>query len=202
MQEAKRLCRLVHTVRTPSVVLLVVAAIASGCGDQAQNTAPPPAELAASDAASPGSGAGPASDTTAPPTKTAGSRPLTSPERKRLREIAASIGAAIDLFDRSVRGCPDAMWEACVDRAWAVLVIDLDWPPYYLRRLDARTRGCESLAVGVKGVNSFNLAARQLDYGDPAEVGTAIGRRDRLALVDGLRPTPSELRAAAASGCR
>ena len=191
-----------HTVRTSSVALLVAAAIASGCGEQAQNTAPPPAAPAASDTASPGSGAGPANDTIAPPAKAAGSRPLTSPERKRLREIAASIGAAIDLFDRSVRGCPDATWEACVDRAWAVLVIDLDWPPYYLRRFDARTRGCETLALAVKGVSSFNLAARQLNYGDPAEVGTAIGRRDRLALVDALRPTPSELRAAADSGCR
>ena len=114
--------------------------------------------------------------------------------------IATSVGAAIDLFDATVLACPDAGWEACVDRAWSVLYVDMDWPPYYLRRFDARTRGCETLALAVKGVSSFNLAARQLDYGDPAEVGTAIGRRDRLALVDALRPTPSELRAAADFG--
>jgi hypothetical protein len=72
-----------------------------------------------------------------------------------------SIGTAIDLFDTTVSACPDATWEACVDRAWAVLYWHLDWPPYYLRRLGARTRGCEALAVAVKGVSSFNLAARQ-----------------------------------------
>ena len=96
-----------------------------------------------------------------------------------------------------MQACPTAGWEGCVDQAWSVLYSDLDWPPYYLRRLGARTRGCEALAVAVKGVSSFNLAARQLDYGDPPEVGTATGRRDRLVLVDMLRPSPSEVRAAA-----
>ncbi len=86
--------------------------------------------------------------------------------------IAASVDSAIDRFDTTVRGCPDG-WAACVDRAWAVIVVDMDWPPYYLRRFDARTRGCEPLALAVKGVDSFNLAARQLDYGDPAEVRNA-----------------------------
>ena len=62
-----------------------------------------------------------------------------------------------------------------MDRAWAVLIVDLDWPPYYLRRFDARTRGCEPLAYAVKGVNGFNLAARQIDFGDPAE-GPGRGR--------------------------
>jgi len=46
-----------------------------------------------------------------------------------------------------------------------------------LPRLDARKRGCEPLAVGVKEVNGFNLAARHVDFGDPAEYGTAT-RRD------------------------
>jgi len=112
------------------------------------------------------------------------------------------VANAIDLFDATVMACPDAGWEGCVDRAWSVLYVDMDSPPYYLRQLGARTRGCELLAIAVKGVSSFTLAARQLEYGDPADVGTAIGRRDRLAVVDALRPTPSELRSAAASLCR
>ena len=116
--------------------------------------------------------------------------------------IARSVDNAVDLFDKTLRSCPKLTQEACMDRAWAVIVGDLDWPPYYLRRLDARTRGCEPLAYAVKGVNSFNLAARQIDFGDPAEYGTPTRRRDYLALVDGLRPVPHELRAAAASHCR
>ncbi len=78
----------------------------------------------------------------------------------------------------------------------------MDWPPYYFQRLGTRGRECEPLAYAAKGVYSFNLAAKQLDYGDPAEVGTPTTRRDRLALVDSLRPVPSELRTAAASACR
>ena len=88
-----------------------------------------------------------------------------------------------------------------LDRAWAVIVVDLDWPPYYLRRLDARTRGCEPLAYAVKGGNGFNLAARQIDFGDLAEYGTPTRRRDYLAPADGWWPVPTDMRDAA-SRCR
>jgi hypothetical protein len=115
--------------------------------------------------------------------------------------IAGSVDRAIDLFDNTVRSCPKRTREACVERAWAVVVVDLDWPPYYLRRYDARRRGCESLAFAVRGVNGFVLAARQLDYGDPADYGTPARRLDYLAAVDGLRPVPADLRTAATS-CR
>ena len=81
-------------------------------------------------------------------------------------------------------------WEACVDRASSALYAGMVAPqlghgaPYYLRRLRRSHAWLQSLAIAVKGVSSFNLAAKQLEYGDPAEVGTAIRRRDRLALVD------------------
>jgi hypothetical protein len=176
-------------------------ALVVGCGGEAQDVARPQGDAAASETAAIGETAV-TTETVAPPAEPARSRPLTAAERRRLRMIATHVGNAIHLIDATVAACPDAGWEGCVDRAWSVLYSDMDWPPYYLRQLGARTRGCGSLATAVKGVSSFTLSARQLEYGDPAEVGTAIGRRDRLALVDALRPTPSELRSAAASGCR
>ena len=184
-----------------SIAVLVLSALVSGCGGEGRDAAAPQAESAASDTTATGEPAV-ANETVVSPAEPARSRPLTATERKRLRTIATSVDAAIDLFDATVLACPEAGPKACVDRAWSVLYWDMDWPPYYLRRLGARTRGCEPLAVAVKGVSSFRLAAIQLDYGDPAEVGTAIQRRDRLSLVDALRPVPSELRTAAASGCR
>ncbi len=135
------------------------------------------------------------------PQPPARARPLSNAERRRLRSIAGSVERAIALFDRSVPDCPKAILEGCADRAWAVLVGDLDWPPYYLRRFAARTRGCELLAVAVQGIYGFNLAARQIDYGDPGDYATPTRRLDYRALVDGLRPVPDELRAAA-SRCR
>jgi hypothetical protein len=178
--------------------MLVVVVLVAACSNEGRDsssghpdstaTGTPPAAMAA--------------QTTVPTTEEPSrARRLSNAERRRLRSIAASVERAIMLFDRSVRACPDATWEGCVDRAWAVLVVDLDWPPYYLRRFAARTRGCEPLAVAVQGVNGFNLGARQVDYGDPGEYATPTRRRDYLALVDGLRPAPDELRTAAASGC-
>jgi hypothetical protein len=179
------------------VVTLLVAACSSEGGDlpsghqDATATTPPqggtPATTASRQTAS------------EPPAE---ARPLSNAERKRLRSIAGSVERAIALFDRSVHACPKATRGSCVDRAWAVLVVDLDWPPYYLRRFAARTRGCQPLAVAVQGVNSFNLGARQVDYGDPGDYATPTRRRDYLALVDGLRAVPDELCAAAASHCR
>ena len=113
--------------------------------------------------------------------------------------ISESIGDAIVHFDKTVRDCEPASWASCVDAAWAGIVADLDWPPYFLQRLGTRGRECESLAYAAKGVYSFNLGARQLDYGNPAEIGTATLRRDRISLVDTLRPVPSELRTAASA---
>ena len=187
-------------MRHALLAILVLSAFVIGCGGQAQDAAPPQGEAAAGDTPATGESAA-ATETVASPAEPARSRPLTAAERRQLRTIATSVANAIDLFDATVMACPDAGWEGCVDRAWSVLYWDND-PAYYLRQLGARTRGCESLALAVKGVSSFDVAARQLEYGDPAEVGTAMERRDRLALVDALRPTPSELRSAAASACR
>jgi len=132
----------------------------------------------------------------------AAARLLSNAQRRRLVSIAGSVERAVGRFDRSVQSCPRATLGGCVDRAWSVLVADLDWPPNYLRRFGARTRGCAPLAVAVQGVNGFNLAARQVDFGDPGDYATPTRRRSYLASVDGLRPVPDELRAAAASGCR
>jgi hypothetical protein len=182
------------------LLVVVVITLAAGCVNEGQDVASEHADPTAT-------GATPAAEspaTTTPGLTTrapARGRRLSNAERIRLKSIATSVERAITLFDGSVRACPDATWEGCVDRAWSVLVGDLDWPPYYLRRFDARTRGCQPLAVAVQGVNGFNLAARQVDYGDPDAYATPIRRRDYLALVDGLRPVPDELRTAAASRC-
>jgi hypothetical protein len=184
-----------------AAALLVLSALVSACGGEARNAAPAQAEQAASDTAATAAPT-PTTEAVETPGEATRAHLLSSSERNRLRSIATSVGAAIDLFDATVVACPNAGRDGCFDRAWSVLYWNMDWPPYYLRRFGARTRGCDALAVAVKGVSSFNLAARQLDYGDPAEVGTATGRRDRLALVDMLRPSPSELRTAADSACR
>jgi hypothetical protein len=194
-------------VRHALLAILVLSAFVVGCGGKGQDADRPQVDAAASDSTTTGETAV-ATQTVASPVEPARSRPLTAAERRRLLTIATSVDGVIDLFDETVRACPDVGWEACVDRAWSALYSGMVGPqlghgaPHYLRQLHARTRGCESLAVAVKGVNSFNLAAKQLEYGDPAEVGTATGRRDRFALVDMLRPAPSELRSAATSACR
>jgi hypothetical protein len=188
-------------MRCVSIVTVLVTVLVAACGNESR-------DISSGHPDSTATGTPPAANApTTPPTEQtapelpARARRLSTAERRRLRSIAKSIEHAVVLFDRSVRACPDTTWEGCVDRAWAVLVGDLDWPPYYLRRFDARTRGCESLALAVTGVNGFNLGARQVDYGDPGDYATPTRRRDYLALVDGLRPVPDELRTAAASRC-
>jgi hypothetical protein len=184
-----------------SIVMVVFTVLVAACGnggrdlssghhDSTATGTPPPAATPATTASG--------QSASEPPAR---ARLPSSAERRRLRSIAGSVERAVALFDTSVRACPKATRGGCVDRAWAVLVVDLDWPPYYLRRFAARTRGCQLLAVAVQGVNSFNLAARQVDYGDPGEYATPTRRRGYLVLVDGLRPVPDELRAAA-SHCR
>src|SRR5687768_15932002 len=54
-------------------------------------------------------------------------RPLSNAEQSRLRSIAGSVERAIALFDGSVPECPKSIREACADRAWAILVGDLEW---------------------------------------------------------------------------
>ena len=129
-------------------------------------------------------------------------RPLSAAEGRRLRMIATSVGQRHRPLRRDRPCLSDAHPEACVDRAGPFS--SSTWTgPRTTSAASMRARAAAShWRYAVKGVSSFNLAARQLDYGDPAEVGTAIGRRDCLALVDVLRPAPSELRVAAASGCR
>lgn len=184
------------------IAMLVFTLLLSACGNEGHDL---PSRHNGS--AAPGTRSAAASPATTASAQSASDqharvRLLSNAERRRLRSIAGSVERAIGLFDTSVRACPKATRAGCVDRAWAVLVGDLDWPPYYLRRFGARTRGCQLLAVAVQGVNAFNLGARQIDYGEPGDYATPNRGRDYLALVDGLRPVPDELRAAAASHCR
>jgi hypothetical protein len=131
------------TVRRLSIIVVVVTAHAAGCGNDGRDASLERPDLTET-------GAPPTAGV--PATTTAGlttpapnrARRLSSAERRRPRSIARSIEHAVVLFDRSVRACPDATWEGCVDRAWAALVGDLDWlaallpPP--LRRSYARLR--------------------------------------------------------------
>ena len=193
--------RLVDTMPRPSFILLLLWVVLAGCGGETRDAAAPQAELAASETAA-NDASDPTTEIVATSAEPVHSQPLSAGERRRLQMISESIDDAIVQFDKTVRDCEPAGWASCVDAAWAVIVADLDWPPYYLQRLGTRSRECESLAYAARGVYGFNLGARQLDYGDPAEMGTATLRRDRLALVDTLRPVPSELRTAVASACR
>jgi hypothetical protein len=128
--------------------------------------------------------------------------PLTSTERGQLRAIATTIDQVVDQFDATVRECDPGTRASCLDRAWAAIVAVLDWPPYYLHRIGARGRDCDPLGYAATGIYGFNLGVAQLDYAAPTDDGMSARRSDYLALVDGLRSVPSDLRAAAASGCR
>jgi hypothetical protein len=191
---------------------VAVVVFVAGCGggnaandrsvaaDPSASSAPPPAPPQAITVSSP---------RPAGPSRPVHIRPLTPVERGQLRMLASSIREAVGRYDSSTANCGAASWASCVDAAWAILVGDLDWPPYYLRLLGDRrnlqvvgVRGdCEPLADGIKAVYSFNLGARQLDYADP-DVDASQRRSGYPSLVDGLRPVPSELLAAATSGCR
>ena len=186
-----------------AITLIFVAALAVACGGRERES---PSDVA------PSANSEPAveSDATTSPESTKSespvhARPLSSAEQARLRSIAKGIDDAIELFDMTYRDCPPATWSSCVDRAWKILHATTTLPQYQYYgeyHFDARTRGCEPLAVAVNSANSFVLGAQQVLYGDPAEVGTSNQRSSYLALVDGLRPVPSELREAATSGCR
>jgi hypothetical protein len=115
--------------------------------------------------------------------------------------LARSIGKAVHRYDTTVNNCGVGRLASCIDSSWRVLVADLDWPPYYLLRFDTQSRRCEPLSNAVHAVYGFNLGARQLDYPDP-DVDASLRRNGYPMLVDELRPVPSELLAAAASGCR
>ena len=176
-------------MRTPSVALLLAIVIASGCGGEPADPAPEPVDSQAE----PSVGADTKGATEAG-ASSARLRPLTASERKQLRMIAESIENVVDEFDNTVRGC-----DQCVDAAFPLVVADLDWPPYYLQRISARQRGCDPLAAAATGIYGFNLEVRQLDSAAVAESGTR--QRDQVALVDGLRYIPYDLRDAASS-CR
>jgi hypothetical protein len=182
-----------------SLVLLIgLVAVLAGCGgEEAREAEPVDVEAATG---SLGRGSPPSTAVTRLSSRPSGRlAPLTLPQRRQLQAIATSIDRAVDQFDATIRACNH--WASCVDAAWAIVVADLDWPPYYLQRIGARGRGCEPLGYAATGIYGFNLGVRQLDYAAPAEDGMST-RSDYLALVDGLRPVPSELRSAAASGCR
>jgi hypothetical protein len=183
-------------MRRIAVLAGIVALLPTGCGSGG--------EAPVADAPEPGT-----TVTTIEPTLTAEThavgdsqptRPLTKAERRRVEGIAARLDRAIDRFDRTVSSCTGADRGACVDRAWAVIVTDAEWPLYYLVRMRPRARGCDALAAAMAELDGFNLAGRQIDYGPPGEADTSRSGA-RIALVDTLRPLPDELRTAAAAAC-
>jgi hypothetical protein len=129
------------------------------------------------------------------------SHQLSGAERRRVASIASRLERAIERFDRMVVHCDGNSRRACIDRAWAVIVVEAEWPLYYLVRMTPNARGCGDLALATAHLDGFNLAGRQLDYGPPGE-DSAARSNDLLALVDTLRPVPDEFRAAAADECR
>jgi hypothetical protein len=177
------------------ILLICVAATAAGCGGEEAREAQPTNAESSADAAARGdaqlSAATPISSN--PRARVS----LTPAERRQLRAIATSIDNVVDEFDSAVRECTKA---SCIEAAFALVVADLDWPPYYLQRIGARRRDCEPMTAAATGIYGFNLGVRQLDSAVMAEDGTR--QRDVLALVDGLRHVPYDLRSAAASGCR
>jgi hypothetical protein len=191
-------------MRRALALLLGIAALGSGCGGgesarqvvSDSDEARPPAPAAPPPAAN-------VTEAVLAPEPHARGRPLSRHERKVLRMLARSIGDAIDRYDANANlsTCKAARWAACLDNAWKGIVTDLDWPPYYLRLFDTHTRQCKPLSDAVNGVYGFNNGARQLDYSDP-DVDASLQRSGHPALVDGLRPVPSELLDAAAGGCR
>jgi hypothetical protein len=179
-------------VRTPLVVIVAAALLMAGCGEEAREAQPEAAAGPALQAPPP-----PVSETPASTKPSAAVVPLTPAQRRQLRAIATSIDNVADEFDGTVRACSHQ--PSCVDAAFALVVADLDWPPYYLQRIGARQRDCEPLTSAATGIYGFNLGVRQLDYAAMADDATR--QRDQLALVDSLRPVPYDLRSAAASGC-
>jgi hypothetical protein len=102
---------------------------------------------------------------------------------------------------RDLRSAISGKWAGFTSRLVCdAIVTDLYWPRYYLRRFDTQARRCEALLNAVNGVYGFNISARHLDYADP--VDASLRRGGYPTLVDGLRLVPSELLAAASSGCR
>ncbi len=188
-------------------VLIVVTALAIAGGgggggggergaDRVDRTEPAVAGTAAPSVAAPA----PAVEPPARGARRMPRRPLSSGERKILRMLARS-SSAVGRYDATMNTCGSARWASCLDNAWRGIVTDLDWPPYYLRRFDTQSRRCEPLSNAANGIYGFNNGARQLDYSDP-DIDTSFRRTSYLALVDGLRPVPSELLDAVASGCR
>lgn len=191
-------------MRRVLVLLLGIAALGSGCGG-GDSTEQAISDSDAARAPAPVAPAPAANETRAAlvPEPHAQRRPLSGHERKVLRMLARSVGDAIDRYDANanLNTCEAARWATCLDNAWRGIVTDLDWPPYYLRLFDTHTRQCEPLSNAVNGVYGFNIGAKQLDYSDP-DVDASLQRSGHPALVDGLRPVPSELLDAAAGGCR
>lgn len=172
------------------LVLVALAGCGGGEAQEAQSNDVEPVVVTRSQAPAPGTEA--RSQT---PVRRS---PLTAGERRRLRMMASTIDASVKRFDRAMRACHGD--PPCLDRAWAVVVAErYEW--YYLLPLGARRRNCEPLGYAASGVYGFDLGAKQIDYGDPAEYATPERRRDHMALVDGLRPVPADLRDAAAR-CR
>lgn len=178
------------------ILLLLSMAVAAACGGE-----PNDETASAVEASAPVATTVPAdAEKGASATTVRRSAPLSPLERRRVTTIASRLDRAIDRFDRSVSSCTGANRGACIDRAWAVIVTDAEWPLYYLVRMRPRARSCDALAEAMAELDGFNLAGRQVDYGPPGETGESKSSA-RLALVDTLRPLPEELRSAAAARC-
>lgn len=128
-------------------------------------------------------------------------RPLSAIDRRRIREVATRIERGIVIFEHRTRSCAERERPRCIETAWQGIVGDVlgsEWDLTAFRDLQNR---CPSLDAAIEAILGFNLGARQIDYGPPGEVDAASRQSERLALVDMLRPIPSELRASETAAC-
>jgi hypothetical protein len=182
-------------------VLLALTAFMIGFGSDGTRTAQP-ADMESVSGPAPQGGPPPTSAAPAASEPSGRLQPLTAPQRRQLRALATAIDQVLDEFDTASRECSPSPQASCLDRPWAAVVAVVQWRPYDLNRIGARRRHCEPLGYAATAIHGFSLGAAQLGYGAPPEDGVSTGRLDYEALVDTLRPVPSDLRAAAASGCR
>jgi hypothetical protein len=187
-------------MRWSPLVLLAITAFMTGCGSEEARKAQP-ADIESSAGPVGRADPLPAAATPATASEQGGRGSLTPAQRRLLRTIAATIDQVVDEFDTVARECDPGAQALCLERPWAAVVAVGHWLPYDLNRMGARGRDCVPLGYAARGIHGFSLAAAQIEYGAPPGDGVSTRRSDQLALVDGLRSVPSDLRAAAASGC-
>lgn len=182
------------------VVIAIASGVASGCGG-GHAAAPPAAESVDAPTVA-ATTEPPPTDASAPARAQRPVRALSAIELRRIREVAARVERGLAIFDRRTRSCTGGNRARCIDTAWQGIVGDVLGSEWDLTAFRDLPRGCASLDAAIDAILGFNLGARQIDYGPPGEVDAASRLGERLALVDTLRPIPSELRASATAPCR